>query len=1222
MYLKKIELIGFKSFADRTRIEFEHGMTAIVGPNGCGKSNISDSIRWVLGEKSAKLLRGGKMEDLIFAGTQYRAPLGFAEVSLTISNEDKLFPLDYDDIVITRRLYRSGESEYMLNKTPCRLKDIHDMIMGTGIGSNAYSMIEQGEIDYIVQAKPHERRFLIEEAAGISRYKHKKDEALRKLDRTEYNFQRINDIIAEVEKNIKYAERQAKRAEKFREHFDVLRTLELAKAEIDLQKIAGERENIESENGGLVVREKEFESKIAEFQPKLEELDALIREYEQIQHEQEENRYTLKAEISSLLDATRYNEEKITEIEARNEVLRSEIALSHEKIAAFEESLLQRKNELSQFYETIASESKNLEDIRHKRECVVSEINDLKNSLRNTDSELMDISSHVAQRHNEINALNNEHTSIITKREKNNQSLARIESEENDIFKKIEVGREEVERILAAYNETQTEFSGIEERKRTLETTIAEIQEKIHDKRGSLQELDSKIAALEELAASYTSFKDGTQALIDESREENSPYHARIKTVLDTIEVSPGFEHAVQAVLSEYLYAVIVESYPEALKLLHHTTARNKLSIDVFIKSGLDGLAPDLGFNHEHVLGPLSEFVTINDDADTDLRFIFSRIIVVDSFDCIDDQTAALLRKQYHIVSKSGDVLTREGVLRRRAENEFLSGPLVQEERRTKFIKHKDLIGHELSILSEELKRYSDEYQGLTTRLDSLNHSLLDKKITLESNEKISSNIKENLNKLQEHKQLLVAETKEMESRLGVVDETIAAITVEIHDSESLLAEKKNTRTSVVSELENREQIRENIQMDIASAESTCAALREKEEYLKNAIHIVSQSCESENDLKNKNCTEIENNEARIQELHADIEKTAERIESATAEIETVESHLDDIRSKREIVTEERDTELKEINQYTKEHERIKDHLHALEVKVLELNYTESSIRERLLQAYKIEIDSFDFSSFTTESVNFDTLEDDIVALKKKVESLGTVNLLAIEEFKELQERYSFLIEQRDDLENARIALLEVIRKINRTTKQLFVDVFKQVQENFVHFYHILFGGGVAKLILVDEENPLESGVDIIVQPPGKKLQHVGLLSGGEKAMTAVALLFALFKVKPSPFCVLDEVDAPLDEANIDRFLNVVKEFSNNTQFIIVTHNRKTIAMAQTLFGVTMQEPGVSKLVSVRVSDVDSTYLEDKPASSNASQDEEPVIDEKQKPLYEEVHNA
>jgi len=1140
------------------------------------------------------------MEDLIFAGTQFRSPVGFAEVSLTISNEDKLFPLEYDDVVISRRLYRSGESEYMLNKTPCRLKDIHDLIMGTGIGSSAYSMVEQGQIDYIVQAKPNDRRFLIEEAAGISKYKHKKDEALRKLDRTEQNVQRINDIIAEVEKNIKYAERQAKRAERFRKHFDTLKNLELIKAEIDIARNTEDLTKLNSSKESLRGNEKHLQEKIDEFQPRIDELDSLAREYEGSQQELDEKRYSLKSQITSLQDANRFSQEKITEIEERTYSLEEELALSCQKIESLETDLSSRKEELQTFYKDVEVDRVKLAEIRNSRESIMSEISHVRNAIRECDDEMLSVTDTLSNAHNKMHAIKNEQTGLLNKKEKNIQNLDRLAGEEADVLKKIELEREEIERILYSYNAVQNDYNEVNGEKHRLNTTISQIQEKIIEKRGSLQEIDSRLSALTELAATYSSFKDGTKSIIEESHREGSVFTRQIHTILDAIDVQEGFEHAVQAILAECLYAVVVDSYQEAMDALSFSKENNNGSVDIFIKRAVDNSRKTFTHLDSNILGSLSQYVTIKDSSLTNLDALFNTSIVVEDFDAIPEVTVSHVSRHFNIVSKNGDVLTRDGVFRHRAETELQSGALVQEDKRKKLEKDKELVGHEIAVLADELERLQASFANVSDRLESLHASMLDKKVALESNEKISSTIKENLTRIQEHKQILNSEMQEIEARLSELEAEAEHNHSHIIELKNAIAAKQSARNTEVASLEEKERQREEIQVDIAAAESTAQALSEKEDYLKNAINIVSLGLESEKELRLRNQKDIDLNKTRIVQLSSDIENCEEKLQVAVSEVEDLESELFEVKAQREAIINKRDTELREINQFTKEHENLKDELHSIDLKEVEIQYSQSAIHERILQAYKIEVDAYDFAGLNREEVNFDTLADDVQALKKKVESLGTVNLLAIEEFKELQERYTFLIEQHDDLENARKALFEAIRKINRTTKQLFVDVFAQVQQNFVHFYNVLFGGGVAKLILVDEENPLESGVDIIVQPPGKKLQHIGLLSGGEKAMTAVALTFALFKVKPSPFCVLDEVDAPLDEANIDRFLNVVREFSNTTQFIIVTHSRKTIGMANTLFGVTMEEAGVSKLVSVRVSDLDDKYI--KPTGARKSE--------------------
>ncbi len=1185
MHLKRIEIVGFKSFANKTVVEFEKGITAIVGPNGCGKSNISDAIRWVFGEKSAKMLRGSKMEDLIFSGTSNRKPLGYAEVSLVIDNEDRTLPIEYSEVVITRKLYRDGESEYMINKSPCRLKDINELIMGTGMGSNAYSMVEQGEIDYIVQAKSDERRFLIEEAAGISKYKNKKDEALRKLERTENNILRVNDIISEVEKNIRYAQRQAKKAERFKKYFDELKKLELVKAKLDKAEIEANKKRIEEVSSALKLEEKELEEKIESFKPRIEKLMAEIAESEKSLENLEAKRYELKSKISSIREKAAFNSEIADNLGKRNESLVNAIETAEKNKREAYSLLNEKKRELEDFYLLLERETARLRELNEEKEAVYEKLNKEKREFEDLEKRYEDALSSYNGLNEKRHAIERLIAVAKNKVEKNNEQLDRLAKEEEETLQKIVSGREEIERIIREYNELEAAISEVSSRKNSVKNDYLMLSAKLDDKKGKLREVESKIAALDEISSNTNSFKPGTEALLKRKGESEYPF-GDVKSVLDIISPKEGYEHAVQAVIYEILYSVIAPSFRDAFSMLDYLEQNNlKNSVDIYVNSPLGG--GDFDFSAgDNVLGLMSDYVSFKENCDYGLEEIFASVMVVKDIKGLSDEEIADILKSKHIVSLNGDVLTRERLLKRRSESDFLSGALVREERRRKLLKDKNLILAEIEILSEEVAGKENELRNIEDEEGRLSALLVERKIAIDTNEKISENVKETLSKIEEAKARLSSEKRALETEIVDLSNKLADIEKRLGDLTVVIEENKNfldAKKRAISEI-NLE--REDIEKRLTSAQTNISGLKEKEEYLKNTISMIEENAAKEDGNILKYREEIKENDIKISELTEESERERITLGGYENELAGLDEVINELKAKRDELTAVRDREMESINAMSKEYDNKKDAIHSYEMEYKDLEYREKSIEERIRQAYKIDMAEYDFSDINFEDVNYETLYADIESYSKRVDSLGTVNMLAIEEFNELQERYQFLIDQKSDLENARDSLMEAIKKINRTTKKLFVDVFNEVQANFQYYYRILFGGGEAELVLLDELNPLESGIDIIARPPGKKLQNIGLLSGGEKALTAVALLFALFKVKPSPFCLLDEVDAPLDEANIDRFLAVVREFSGTTQFIIITHNRKTIAMADSLFGVTMEEPGVSRIVSVRVKDI------------------------------------
>ncbi len=963
MYFKQLELIGFKSFPEKTTIHIEPGVTAIVGPNGCGKSNIADAIRWVLGEQSAKSLRGASMEDVIFSGSSAKEPVNFAEVSLTLSNESKILPIDFEEVTITRRLYRSGESEYLINKNLVRLKDISELLMGTGIGTDSYSILEQGKMDIILNSKPEDRRAIFEEAAGVTKYKSKKKEALCKLEITDNNLLRINDIIQEVKRQIGSVERQAKKAENYKVEFEKLKNLELATASREFLLFEHERKTKETS---------------------LQEL------------KQKENEFLARVEETETECANGRNE--IYAVEERLKAAQGEEMLADAEMMKNRDRISLNRERVGEFFERRESLLKQMELVKKRIGELALELEKMNSEYQRTEKEDVHGRIFLSSVEADFNALE---TSV-------NQSLAEEEGTKS--------------RLLDIANERAHHQSGLA---------------KIHAEQSALA---SRLKRLK--------------------REEES------------------FLKEIEEAGSGPLFGGVPAADPTSLRGRFETCVREFKSKLMNILKTFAGI---LGAEEEARL-------------DTEIKTFTEEVVKI-------------------------------------------QGQLKDAESQRKILEDtKQRLEEKLSLISGETEDLVEEEIGFK-RSEKEHESAL---FLLMEEEKI---LKEKLLSLQ-----------------GVVKD-------KAKEREALLVRLTQTR----------------------SQEAHAAREREKAQKDRNWV-LESRS----------------NQEAQLLSLNQETEASAEKKTALESEIVLLEEAIsalslsrDEILRKIERFSNEREEVSAKLAGLEKERtqrqaflKKSQSEIHAYELENAELRHEIDRLKERIFNAYQVDFPpeadpplAEAEGAASDEAFNFEEAKAAIGVQREKLNKMGPVNLVAIEECDEMKQRFDFLTQQQEDLTKAKEDLYKAIQKINRTTKELFIDTFTKIQKHFSEYHRLLFGGGSAELILLDDQDVLESGIEIVARPPGKKLQSISLLSGGEKAMTAIALLMAIFKVKPSPFCVLDEIDAPLDESNVDRFCNVLKEFIVGSQFILITHNKRTMNLADALYGITMAETGVSKIVSVRFSE-------------------------------------
>ncbi|MDD5428645.1 MAG: chromosome segregation protein SMC [Candidatus Omnitrophica bacterium] len=1182
MYFKSLELVGFKSFAEKTKINFEPGVTAIVGPNGCGKSNIADSIRWVLGEQSAKSLRASSMQDVIFNGTDTKEPINFAEVSLTFSNENRHLPIDYDEVTISRRVFRSGDTEYLLNKTPVRLKDISELLMGTGIGTESYSIIEQGKMDLILSSRPEDRRFVFEEASGITKYKSKKKEALRKLEQTEQNLLRINDIILEVKRQISSIERQARKAEKYKVDFDRLKDMEIKLSFADYKDLKTAEMTHAVESNDSKAREKELDIEITA-------ITSLISGYRSSLDEVNRKMFELKDRYKAMSGSLDMNNQKISidkeridEALASQDGIKKEIEAASEKIKSAK-ALVEKSKEDLRIVTTLRGDKQKLVSDKEVQLANISkEIEETENKATLCKVQLVDFLSKETHIKNEL-------IKISADMQNRRVRERRLHIEKETVLKDLEGVENVLGSILSEFNEVEARASAIrsnlEEKKAAESAAIAEmksLEEAISKEENRKTALKSKIEMLEENIKTYEGFNHGVKNLLTKSGGDGQALPGSFAVLADVIRVERGYEEAVNTLLGDCAQVVIVDRDDDISRMLDYLKDNNLgkasfVSLETLSRIRYDRGSANAGADSV----PIRDFIKADRKYEPALEYFFGSAFLTGSIDACTrnfDGSSALVavtksgamfdngRVSGGSISDNGDTL----LIGRKSRLEDMRSDFAEVEKKA------------LSLASERTEK-ENAAKALDNEIATIGENLHAEEINL-SNIKMKKDAQEeNQRKLKEELAIVTSEFEEADQTIRELSAKGEALNAELN----MLERDKSSSQSFVEEshsiITGKRTERESVTLEIATLTTEVGALEKEVDSVNNSLKVQEGIVfESEETFYSK--------ETLLKESVDKVNSLTEEISRLTAENEVIANDLrvfNEEFSAIEVTKSEVSGKLSEAELQLKDKDRalqsLRNQIRDLDVKLTELNYKKTNLKERIAQSYKMDLETIHLE--IEDGVDWESLKSQVSELKERLDKLGPVNLVAIDEHKELEERYAFLVHQQEDLVNAKDSLHKAILKINKTTKDLFVETFQKIQVEFKNFFRLLFGGGQAELVLLDEQDVLESGIEIIVRPPGKKLQNLMLLSGGEKAMTATALLFAIFKVKPSPFCVLDEIDAPLDESNVTRFANVLKDFLKISQFIIITHNKRTIELADVMYGITMQERGISKIVSVKFSD-------------------------------------
>lgn len=1171
MKIKRLDIVGFKSFVDKTSFEFSEGIIGVVGPNGCGKSNIVDAIRWSMGEQSAKQLRGKAMEDVIFGGSESRKPLGMAEVSLAFSNDEGLAPAayrEYSEIVVTRRLYRNGDSEYLINKTPCRLLDITELFMDTGVGAKAYSIIEQGKIGMVLNAKPEDRRFLIEEAAGVTKFKARKKSALRKIDATRHNLERLNDIISEVRRQTNSLKRQAKKAERFRTLRDELRGIETAIAHDRYSELVsgiGDKGSLERQQQNSL---EEKEALLAEQEATLEKLklDQSVRE--RAVSQEQERMFAMTASIQRIESSIEGNSKESERIAQQRESYGVEAQEADKRLQALGDEEDGLRSDLEGFRQNLGEENGRLDRAGQELAKVIAEEEAASTRLEETRTRVYSVLGELTRMSTQKEEAERRLKALALQSEKSHAEALNIKQQH-------QAAQQQVDALESSLQQIKGDRESLQQRKAVLEKSLVELNEKSEEnesqlliKREEASRSRARLESLQQLEKNLEGYDTGVKTLMDDDG-----YSGRFDGFLaDALDVPARYEAAVEAVLGSRLQHLIADRSDDAFEAF--SFLREQEGRCSFLLSGFSASEPQGDLPGQSLLTLIQ--VKAGKDA------VSSLLTGVQLVDDLKPHLGGNLPAGTLLVTEEGETLTARGELSGGSRQTLVEG-LLHQKREIKELES------QVAEATGQVDRLQAEREQLRCDLESVTAEQRDVSARLHSSELKAVDSERDLGgrrleaeRLLERLEVLSLEESQMHEEHEELQRLVTESTQGHEERTRQKEEFENNVQELQTQLQQLRLEREKANEALTSIKVAVSTLREREESAGQSLQRLAQL---RVELKDRTVTlqqrqdQGEKDRARLQVENEELRK---KLTSLFEQRDTMQKGVVTLREtfdagQRQV--EEKESALKRLRA---EVTQLREQLSDLQLKSRELELEAEHLRESILEKYRI-----DLKEFSPLAEERDRAREAIrlEELRRQIEAMGEVNLTAIEEFQELEERHEFLSAQQEDLQKSLAGLQAAISKINRTTRRRFRETFDQVNAKFQEVFPRLFRGGKAVLKLSDEDDLLETGIDIIAQPPGKKLQNVTLLSGGEKALTAVALIFSIFMIKPSPFCLLDEVDAPLDDANIGRFNEIVREMSEISQFIIITHNKRTMEIADTLYGVTMEEPGVSKTVSVRINE-------------------------------------
>ena len=1180
MYLKRLELQGFKSFADKTVLEFMPGITSVIGPNGSGKSNISDAIRWVLGEQSMKSLRGSKSLDIIFAGTQNRKSLGFAEASLVFDNTDGTLPIEYTEVTVTRKIYRSGETGYYINKVPCRLKDVLELFMDTGIGKDGYSIIGQGKIDEILSNKSEDRRHIFEEAAGIVKYRVRKEESEKKLEHTKLNLLRINDILAEIETNLEPLKEQSEKAKKYLNLREELKNIEIGLFLYNIEKYKKELEDI-------VKDEEIYKNQCNDEEGRLERIKALKEE--------------LKSEIDNITESIEEMSNLGFESKKEIEMLNSDINVSNTRI----ENNKQNKERFEKEIEELSARIKELEEEKKQKEEKKENLKQNKEKfakeLEEKENELGEITKKLSSKELEIEAHKktvedntDKKYALQTSISEQDINYQNYQKRQTQIKNEITGNVSELDSTRMKKEEIAKEFYEIESKRNKILTDLEDVNKEKEEADRKIKDFDSKINML----SGEKRIKESKLKFLIETEKEKEGYIKSVKTLLkdcettkelekgmhgilaNIIEVPEEYQTAIEMCLGSSLQNIVTENEEDAKRLIEHLRKNNLGRASFLPITSVRGkkLEKIKGKNNG-IIGIASDLIQYSKKYENIILNLLGRTVIVQDMD-----TAIRVAKDngysFRIITVDGDVINPSGAITGGSVAKKTVNILGRGREIEKLQKEIKKLEEQIQKLEQEKENYETSIQNVLETASSFERELQEIEITYATGKEKINAIEDNigrietrLNKLKEESKKLDEQKEESTKNKTEFQEQIEAINEENEKLKKFITEFAELNK------DNQKYV-DDLNFDITNLKISVSSFDESE----SSIEELQERIDSEINSTNKS---IENKKVQIEQITQDnfnleksIEEIKDKIEKIKEEVKNSGSKIEELKEKRTQKNEKLAEQEEEINSKFKVIEDLKAQIVKIDVKKTKLEEDINSIINKMWEEYELTPNNVvDYR----KPDNVQLTQKKVKDLRNEIRELGSVNVDSIEEYKNLKDRYDFMCEQRVDLESTMAKLRKIISDMTSIMKEQFKEKFELINKNFAEVFKELFGGGNASLTLEDKDNILECGIEITVQPPGKKLQNMMLLSGGEKAFTAIALLFAILKINPAPFCVLDEIEAALDDVNVYRYAEYLKKFSKNTQFLVITHRKGTMEAADTVYGITMEENGISKLLSMKL---------------------------------------
>lgn len=1179
MFLKRLDIVGFKSFAERIAVDFVQGVTAVVGPNGSGKSNITDAIRWVLGEQSAKSLRGTKMEDIIFAGSESRKPLNFAEVTLTLDNNDQSLPVDYNEVSVTRRVFRSGESEFFINKRTCRLKDIVELFMDSGLGREAFSIISQGKVEEVLNSKAEDRRLIFEEAAGVLKYKTRKKKAESKLTETQENLNRVNDILHELEGQIEPLKIQASMAKDYLEQKEALEKIEVSVTVYEIEDLHAKWQAASERLEQQKQQEIQVSSLLQGKEAKLEEL--------------RDHMAALDESISDLQNVLLETSEELEKLEGRKEVLKERkknAAQNKEQLQKNIDEFTQKVKHLQELSTelqnqkiVLAQESQEQKQLLKEKQAQLGLLNEnIEQMIDDLKSEYIDILNEQAAAKNELNNLEQQLSGHEVRNKRLEEEYEKYAAERKVILER----KEEIERSLLSirneleaqvhiFKDSQLQYEALKNKYESEESTLYQAYQ-------FLQKTKSRKETLEEMEEGFAGFFVGVKEVL---KARGSKLHGIEGAIAELISVPKKYETAVETALGGSMQHIVVSTEQDARNAIQYIKQNRFgratfLPLNVIKGKTLSGSQRQTLAEHPSFVGIAAELISYDSRYEEIIKNLLGTVLVAKDLQGAGE-IARILGYRFRIVTLDGDIVNAGGSMTGGALKQNSSSLLSRKS--------------ELDELKEKVAVMEEKTSSIEASVKKLKQAVLEK-------EQMLSSLRKNGEALRLREQAVKGDLREIDVQLSNINDRLSLYDLNNHEYLSEKAgiterkEKLHARLEgykqQISQLEEKIQyLNEQKNTQLHSKDALLGEISE----LKAAIAAKNEQVNHVQERLQLSVNELAESEAKLQEYQEDLHLLISDMTDSTSG----EEHLEDavkekLRDKQEtinLIASRREERLKMQNALedlaleTKELKRQhKGMLTILQDEEVQLNRLDVELDNKLAHLREEYLLSFEGAKEEYPlTMPIDEARKKLKLIKLAIDELGTVNLGAIDEYERISERYEFLLEQKTDLQEAKDTLFQVIDEMDDEMKKRFQQTFEGIRFHFESVFQELFGGGRADLRLTNPDNLLTTGVEIVAQPPGKKLQNLGLLSGGERALTAIALLFSILKVRPVPFCILDEAEAALDEANVYRFSQYLKRYSHESQFIVITHRKGTMEEADVLYGVTMQESGVSKLVSVRL---------------------------------------